>query len=276
MSENTRVSAFYDGTVPKNEVERLKNYDYPNTVSQLFLPKKLSGQTLLDIGAGSSSTMQEIVEQHEGTYMALDQSPDLLRARTRSGVQIQGDARHIPLEIKSDDDKVDLSHCRFVLMHLSPEDRALVISEMDRVSKNNIILDYDWGSWEKRITDDQDKFSNKPEYAKSINLQKRFLENSKALGEKGKIEMNMGSKLKTEAEQILKKEVTEKRVIREPGKYYNEMIMVGLKANTPMWRKLGDENRAQEIEQIVREIEQLSPEEQAPFCWTDIVGITWQ
>lgn len=271
----SKGEGFYEGNVPAEEVERLSSYDYPNTISRKFLPDRLDGKTVLDVGSGSSSALQKMIEERGGSYVALEKNSDLLHARPSYGKQVQGDARQMPFVHDGSTKKIDVAHCRFVLMHLSAEDRLRVIQEINRIANEAVFLEYDWGSWEKRLKEDMITYADRPEFQKSLALQKRFIENSKALGETAGAEMNMGEKLKEEVQGVVGKPIRETRIERVPGDYYNDMVLVGTKANIPMWRKLKNEKGATEMEDIVQEITSLDAKERAPFQWTDIVGVTW-
>src|SRR5438552_3915810 len=119
--EGDGLAKLYQGEVSREEAERLAGFDYPNIVSEKFLPEDFSGQWFLDVGAGDNMGLEKIVTERHGIYGAIDINEGLLRKRSGNRMA-QADASRLPFGDKS----FDMVHIRFVLMHLPLEMREKI------------------------------------------------------------------------------------------------------------------------------------------------------
>ena len=135
--------------IPQEEIERLKQMEYPNFVSETLLNKfDLEGKKILDIGAGPNARLAEFISRKKGMYVPLDIRADVLtemKGKLESvGMPfygVRGDVKALPFADRS----FDLIHQRFVLMNIDPEARKLALEEALRVGKENLLfLEYNW------------------------------------------------------------------------------------------------------------------------------------
>ncbi len=135
--------------IPQAEIERLKNIEYPNFVSETLLNNlDLEGKKLLDSGAGSNAGLAEFVAKKKGMYVPIDLRTDMLKVMQSKLEKtdapfygIQSDVKAMPFADKA----FDFVHQRFVLMNIPPADRKHALEELLRVSKEEIILiEYNW------------------------------------------------------------------------------------------------------------------------------------
>lgn len=150
MKEN-KIGFYNQVGVPKEEIERLKNIEFPNLVSETILNNfNLEGKRILDIGSGSNGELGRYMVGRGGIYVAVDIRKEML-------VQIKNafDMNSIPffgvqadvVELPFIDNQFNFSHLRFVLMHLSPENQRRAIKETVRVTKEKaFLIDYNWRS----------------------------------------------------------------------------------------------------------------------------------
>ena len=129
---------FYSGEgVPNEEIERLKNFAYPNQVSaQILGNMDISGKIVADIGSGPNPELGEFILSKKGRYVPVDLRPEMLeelKESLESGEDFYGviaDVKQLPFANSS----VDIAHQRFVLMHLSEEGRLKAINELSRIT----------------------------------------------------------------------------------------------------------------------------------------------
>lgn len=135
--------------IPNKEVERLKQIEYPNFVSEKILGDfDLEGKKILDSGSGPNKKLAEFIKQKNGDYFPLDIRVQLLKEMKNSlstnEIPFYGtvaDVKNLPYK----NDAFDLVHQRFVLMNTNPNDHEKNINEIMRVTKNSaILLEYDW------------------------------------------------------------------------------------------------------------------------------------
>ena len=148
MKEN-QIGFYNQVGVPKEEIERLKNIEFPNLVSETILNNfDLSKKRILDVGSGSNGELGRYMVGRGGVYVAVDIRKEMLTQIKNSFelnslpfFGVQADVAELPFV----DNQFDFSHLRFVLMHLSPKNQRRAIEETVRVTKENIfIIDYNW------------------------------------------------------------------------------------------------------------------------------------
>ena len=135
--------------IPEEEIERLKQVEYPNLVSETLLSDfDLRGKSVLDVGAGSNVKFAEFVFGKDAKYVPLDIRADILGAMKEgleeTGVPFYGvraDVKSLPFT----DGEFDIVHQRFVLMNIAPNSRKQAMQEVLRVGKSNVLLlEYNW------------------------------------------------------------------------------------------------------------------------------------
>lgn len=135
--------------IPREEIERLKQIEYPNFVSETLFDKvDLKEKKILDVGSGPNIKLAEFVAKKQGMYVPLDIRADALKemkdglANTETPFYgVRGDVKSLPFA----DGTFDIVHQRFVLMNISPETRAKALGEILRVSKKDVLLlEYNW------------------------------------------------------------------------------------------------------------------------------------
>lgn len=135
--------------IPREEIERLKQIEYPNFVSETLLNEfDLERKRMLDVGSGPNIKLAEFVARKRGMYVPLDIRGDVLK-EMKDGLAnnetpfygVRGDVKLLPFA----DNSFDIVHQRFVLMNVAPETRAKALGEILRVSKKDILLlEYNW------------------------------------------------------------------------------------------------------------------------------------
>ncbi|MFA6105307.1 MAG: class I SAM-dependent methyltransferase [Patescibacteria group bacterium] len=137
----------------KDELERLKNTDFTHPLyasAKTLESIDLADKKVLDVGSGPDQKMGSLVENRGGKYIALDYNASHLQTMKRSAEEkdldiffVRGDVKNLPIKEGS----VDFAHERFVLMHLSPEDRKKAIKEIVATAKDTaFFLEYNWES----------------------------------------------------------------------------------------------------------------------------------
>lgn len=245
--------------VPKEEIERLKNIDFPSHASlELLKEVDLQGRKLLDIGAGSNSKLGEYVESEGGKYVAMDLRMEMLKnieyqfeQKNLNFYGIQANAKDLPFL----DESVDFIHQRFVLMHLSPEDQKRTIEEILRITKNkSFLVEYDWSTLSSQENEEAlDKFKDL-----SFEMMSKF-----------KIDPLMGGKLEgllKEVDQNL--DVDIKRFSREEADYTNELIDLCAISSKMAMNVLKDEALAEKFDTLKEELDK----NHIKFTPPDIVG----
>lgn len=270
MGETPSVASrgFYDGAVPRAEEERLRGFKYPDQVSARFIPADLTDQIVLDVGAGPNPTLQGLVTERHGRYVALDINQQFLKARPE-GARVRADSQALPFESKG----VDMVHERFMFMHLPPYVRRGAIAEMARVGKQIVALEWDWQSWSEHLAVQRRDHQWDPDFAKALTLLQRFLANARVLGAALGIEMDMGRKLESEVAAAIGRRPVARRIERPLQQDYTELVQLG-QMQAAMWRaKTSNKQKVKDMEEIVRGFEALSPEERLPYPTADIVAV---
>ena len=135
--------------IPQEEIERLKQIEYPNYVSETLLQGfDLKGKKILDAGAGPNSGLAEFIQTEGGIYVPLDLRGDVLKEMgdklKDSEVPfrgVRGDVKVLPFK----DESFDLVHQRFVLMNVLSKSRPEVLREALRVGKDALLfIEYNW------------------------------------------------------------------------------------------------------------------------------------
>lgn len=137
------VNIYEAGVNLIGESARLRNFDLPTEVSLDAIGEIDSGAVVLDIGAGSNTTLGEIVREKGGEYIAFDRNQSFLSLQRSAGARvIYGDARQLPFE----HDSFDITHMRFVLAHLAQDKQSVIQQAMD-ITKHRgevVFIEYDW------------------------------------------------------------------------------------------------------------------------------------
>lgn len=88
---------------------------YDKGLFQRFLPRDISGMSVLDIGAGDARLYKFFVDKHVH-YVAMDIAEKLLKRAPARAEKVVADIEDVwPFE----DDSFDIGLCFFVLLHLS-------------------------------------------------------------------------------------------------------------------------------------------------------------
>lgn len=110
-----------------------------------YLGSDLSGRTIVDVGAGDSSSLGQELYSRGARYLAVDQREAAIQAQRSAGLEgVHSSATDVGLE----SNLADVVHSRFTFGWLSPEQRKAAFKEMVRLAKPNaeiVIIDYDWG-----------------------------------------------------------------------------------------------------------------------------------
>ncbi len=147
------MSAIYVAT-PELEEQRLKAFGWPNTVSAGILDA-LKFRTFLDVGCGPAPAMAyHVVDSMLSEYLGVDsgvgEDGEPLAVKLQGYInQMNLDdmaaARHVDVMELSMDEKFDLVHTRFVLMHAAANRRADLIRRAIALANGSaIFLEYDW------------------------------------------------------------------------------------------------------------------------------------
>ncbi len=236
----------------EKEIKYLENFEGFDKVSRDLLPENLEGKKILDVGAGASTNLERMVEDGHGMYMALDINQEYIDKRGSDNKR-RGDATKLPFPDKS----FDVAHSRFVLLHLPPESRQEAIREMDRVGQQAVILDQDWQSYQDKITEQREEFKDNEEKQKALDAQEQYINNLRLLAKVVKREMDMGRKLKEEAENALHRKVREQRLVRPPVEGFQELIKWG-EGMIETWRnEIKDDEKAKEMQKIIDRLKVL-------------------
>lgn len=139
------ATSLYDAQreLSQAEIEFHEGLGYQAHVSYAVL-QYIEG-TFLDVGVGPSAQLGKWVEESGSSYTGLDiQHCSLKRLKARGLATIGGDVCSLPFPDRS----VNITHERFMLMHLSDERRAKAITEMVRVARSRaVFIEYDWRSF---------------------------------------------------------------------------------------------------------------------------------
>jgi hypothetical protein len=132
-----------DKNIASSEGKRMANYSYPNEqVTMPLLKPLVRGSSVLDAGAGPSTVLGNWVAKNGGSYTALDIQEDWIRAHREAGHRtVLGSLLEHPIVYGL----FDITHTRFVLMHLPEEKRAGVVRGLLEASrKYAAFIEYDW------------------------------------------------------------------------------------------------------------------------------------
>lgn len=146
----------YATPVPPSVTRLMDVLTFPHHVSREVL-WDLEFTSLIDAGAGKDSRLAEYVVNERGArYTGIDIGReevdgrsipftellgDRLRAMGVAAELIEADVRALPPGVRP----ADVVHARFVLMHLSPDDRRRALEQMLRVARAHVVLlEYSW------------------------------------------------------------------------------------------------------------------------------------
>jgi ubiquinone/menaquinone biosynthesis C-methylase UbiE len=122
----TRGNIYERQEVADEEKKRLQTLEYPVSVSEGLLGEDIKGKTILDLGSGPNALLGKFAKEHEAKYVALDINLGFLVEQKRGGNNaVLANVDALPFKKES----ADMVHMRFVLMHLSPEQRKKAIVE---------------------------------------------------------------------------------------------------------------------------------------------------
>jgi SAM-dependent methyltransferase len=113
-----------------------------DTVLHRLAPRLPRAVTVLDVGGGPGNTLRRTIGLLRGhgvetTGMILDNSADVLRMAVERGLTgICGCARALPFADRS----VDVTICSLLLHHFDGDDLISVLSELDRVTRERVIV----------------------------------------------------------------------------------------------------------------------------------------
>lgn len=274
MFEKVPAQEGFYGTegVPSSEINRLQRQaEFANEVSkELLESEELAGKTLLDAGAGSSSAgFAQFVEDRGGQYIPLDLRAEMLHALKEKrgetdrgeeegfGAGVQGSIMELPFA----DESINLAHERFVLMHLSPDERKKAVSELMRVSKEKIFLvEFNWDSLASS--------SNDP---RLLDFKKYSAELQKLSG----IEPNMGDRLPELIEAAAPgKAYHLTRFDRDEGNYTDDFVGLAQISSDMALRQMPpedahspeDQEKRERLRKLAEEFLRLKKEmEESPF-----------
>ena len=110
-----------------------------------------SRYTILDIGSYKGeliSNIKKLLPDYNLEFIGIDINCGAMESNETADIKIVADASHIPLE----DGSVDFSIMRYVLQWNLSEKQKEIISEINRVTKNKILIEH-VGSPENNITE---------------------------------------------------------------------------------------------------------------------------
>lgn len=253
MSEGKNI--YEEGAVSDVEKNRLQTLEYPVAVSEEVLGENLKSKSILDLGSGPNTELGEYSKEHNANYIALDVNEIFLQEQKKEDVEaVRGSVEQLPFR----DNSVDISHMRFVLMHLPEERRKDVIEEALRVARERaLFLEYDW------------------ETTRGGDVVSRFRLLAISFMKDRGIEPFMGKELKSEIELAVSpnNKITEWRFHRNPGNYYNEIIPLAQSMKS-FAEKEKDEELVRSIDEIISQLEDEARKERPEeFTRPDIVVV---
>jgi hypothetical protein len=139
---------FYRTAVGSIEKERLEEFEEPTRVS-LEILDGLEFTSLIDAGAGPNTELAlYVTKQRAAQYTGFDIREDFTTAlRDNLGAErisarvLSADIRLIPSRVG----RADIVHERFVLTHLSVDDRSKALNELLNIANDKVILmEYNW------------------------------------------------------------------------------------------------------------------------------------
>lgn len=138
---NQRAELYSHQNLPPEELRRLNRLTYPDIVSgKIITALGRQNGTMLDAGAGPNPVFGSMVEQAGLTYFPLDLRRNYLHSRERG---TQGSVLNLPFENRV----FTVTHERFVLMNIAPENHLPAAMELIRVSSSaTAFLEYYWGT----------------------------------------------------------------------------------------------------------------------------------
>jgi hypothetical protein len=132
--------------VLKNEIIRLREFDYLVTVSKEIIGKNISDKTILDIGSGPNTDLGMWINKNGGIYTAFDKQRKFLNLQEKCGFEtLQGDILSYEFEPLS----FDITHTRFLLANMPTEKQSDIIRKILSISKERaLFLEFDLNSFE--------------------------------------------------------------------------------------------------------------------------------
>lgn len=237
------------------EKKRLQELEYPTSISESLIGDDLEGKTILDLGAGPNLALGRFTKEHLGTYLAFDINTAFLEEQKKGeATPIRGSIDCLPFK----ENAIDIVHTRFVLMHLSPQERAKAIREALRVTKEKtLFLEYDWGA----VTGGE--------------IIEAFKQFAVAFMQLRGMEPFMGAKLADTVREAIqdKFQIEEKRFHREAGNYYNEIIPL-TKSMREVLTVIKEEQLLSTLNGLLARLESESQKEEPEiFTRPDIVAV---
>ena len=153
----------YTASVSETERRRLATFEYPNEVSRRILGD-LQFESLIDAAAGPGTGIAEYVVRERGaTYAAFDLNPGMVtmlwNGVTEKGITaniFEADVLDIPAEVGH----ADVVHSRFLLMHLSSNEkrRKALAGMLSIADRYVLLLEYNWRTMEAPFVPEVDAF----------------------------------------------------------------------------------------------------------------------
>lgn len=268
-TENKNI---YESAVSTHEEEqRLKEFGYPTVVSTKILSKDvIRGKTIMDIGSGPNTDLGKWVAKQGGEhFIAFDiQKRSIDTQHTAGSLAVQGDTRQMPFI----EGGADITHERFMLMHLSREERKKAIGQILSIAgERSVFVEYDWNS-----------FEGSPLVNRFRDFALRFLETHGA-------DPFLGATLRMEVEEELgditstETEVIERRFQEGPIQTYGELIalMSAIRSTITHLANISAGDRSEEMEKEIADANEIlellsteaSREDSEPFSRPDIVTV---
>jgi len=136
----------YKTAVNDGEVQGLRKWNWPTRVSSEILPENLLGKTVIDVGAGPSHSLGDLIVERDGRYIAIDVNEGLVEIQRKLGREVyQADICNVSKVIPPTIERTHvISHTRLVFMHLSPEKMPQAVHELATVGSMGYVLDTNW------------------------------------------------------------------------------------------------------------------------------------
>lgn len=178
--------------VPFQEIERMKKFNYPNTVStQVLCQHANEYHQLLDVGCGPNSGLAAFCRSHGWQYTGVDKSQRIVNSLEKNlsfaHIQAKTAEGDITKGLNFADGSFSLVHARFLLMHLEHTGQWVpALHEMMRLLKPGgflYVLEWDWDTF---------RYDKQGASANDLTL---FLQLSQKLARMLKVDLRAGQKL---------------------------------------------------------------------------------